>query len=82
MKVFEANEGVGGLKAIKIEDLSYKFGTSQNSYAPTAEIVWLYSKCKDFLLILGCNMFMEQLMQDLPYERTYTAGLPFINYPP
>lgn len=62
LKVFEANEGVSGLKAIKFVDLSHKFKAAQNSYAFTTEIVWLDTKYKDFPIKPRWNKLMEQLM--------------------
>lgn len=67
---FEAKEGGDGLKAIKFKDLSYKFGTCQNSYSAISaiETLWLFSKQKE--CSIGWNAFMEQATQGLTFQKT------------
>lgn len=78
---FEASNNGEGLKAIKIKDLSDNFTTSQNVTLRTAEILWLYSKHKDFTGLPGWNVFMQQVTADLSYQKSFTAYLPFILAP-
>ncbi|KAG5880069.1 hypothetical protein JTB14_034700 [Gonioctena quinquepunctata] len=82
LKHFEAKQGGDGLKEIKIQDLSSKFQTSPSTYPSAAEVLWLYSKNKEFDITPGWSAFMEKATKDLPFEETYTACLPFINSPP
>ncbi|KAG5873470.1 hypothetical protein JTB14_029558 [Gonioctena quinquepunctata] len=77
-----AAEGGDGLKEIKIQDLSSKFQTSPSTYPSAAEILWLYSKNKEFDIIPGWSAFMEKATKDLSFEEIYTACLPFIKSPP
>lgn len=71
-----------GLSAIPITDVHEKFQVAGEILPTPPDLLWLHGKSSHTAQIPGWNGFMEQVTENIQFNRSKVVFLPFIHAPP